>query len=182
MGADLNPPTAGDDLGALGDAFGKQGTLIGNGGSNPTTSFGFLPSGDFYCYFNEPNHDVVSLQVVGWIALADRYELIAEQETSFGETLIVPAADLLGYDFVSCSARLAGSGDGQVVGEPTDCSRADLNSDGPVNSIDLSLLLGKISGDSSIPYDAHFDINKDGIVSAPDMTHLLQCMYSGGGQ
>jgi hypothetical protein len=181
LGSNLNPPIQADDLGAIGDGFGRQGTLIGNGGSNPTTSFGFLPSGDFYCYFNQPNHQVVSLEVVGWIEQSDRYELIAEQFASFGETLIVPAAELLGFDSVICRARLPASG-GQVVAEPMNCSRADLNSDGSVNSMDLSLLLGQINEDSSIPYDAQFDINKDGVVSAQDMTHLLQCMESGGAQ
>ncbi len=181
LGSNLNPPTQADDLGAIGDGFGKQGTLIGNGGSNPTTSFGFLQSGDFYCYFNEPHFEFVGLRVVGYVEQSDRYELIAEQFASFGETLIVPASDLVGFHSVTCNAVLPASG-GQVVAEPMNCFRADLNSDGSVNSMDLSLLLGQINEDSSIPYDAQFDINKDGVVSAHDMAHLLQCMESGGAQ
>ena len=174
LGSNLNPPTQADDLGAIGDGFGKQGTLIGNGGSNPTTSFGFLQSGDFYCRFNDLSVPEVMLKVTGRNQ-SNLDELIAQQLTPSGVDFIVPASALTGFEIVTCSAQLP-SGQIQVLAEQLDCSRADLNSDQLVDSLDLSVLLANTS------YDPQFDINGDGVVSASDISHLLNCMESGGAQ
>lgn len=52
------------------------------------------------------------------------------------------------------------------------CQLADLNKDGQVNALDLSMITTAISNNSENP---NYDLNKDGKVNNDDISVLMKC-------
>ncbi len=176
MGANLSPPSSTDDLGALGDAFGKRGTLIGN---TPSTSFTFDPdTGEYICSLLASHRNdlqwIDGLVITGFDQLGDIVIVAQMDVLSLDASLRVSEEALKGLKGVGCSAVFRGGSISSESQQDSNCNRADLNQSGKVDTDDLRLLTTELSR-AAAERETAFDVNGDGRVTPEDITHLLYC-------